>query len=208
LLHAAADFDPLQTSAYQLKMRAWSPTRSTMAIAINLRADDASAGEVERLWDQVAAFEDEPSMRALGYRPHLTFAIYDSPEIEAKTAWEAMLRAVNSDAQLRIAFKRIRWFSGPPLVLWAEPTSDPALARWHAAIGEAIDPAHCRPHYRPGAWTPHCTLGTRIADAKRDDAIAFARSFDQDITVLFDVVDCVTFPPVRVIAEQRLPPIP
>jgi len=26
--------------------------------------------------------------------------------------------------------------------------------------------------------------------------------------VLFDVVDCVTFPPVRVIAEQRLPPIP
>jgi 2'-5' RNA ligase len=179
-----------------------------MAIAINLRADHSSAGEVERLWDEVAAFEDEPSMRTLGYRPHFTFAIYDSPEIEERAAWEAMLRAVNGDAQLRIEFKRIRWFAGPPLVLWAEPANDQVLARWHASISETIDPAHCRPHYRPGAWTPHCTLGTRIVDAKGDDAMAFARSFDRCISVLFDVVDCVTFPPVRVIAERRLPAIP
>ena len=147
-------------------------------------------------------------MRALGYRPHFTFAIYDSPEIGEAIAWEAMLRAVNGDAQLRIDFKRIRWFVGAPLVLWAEPTTDQTLARWHASISETIDPAYCRPHYRPGAWTPHCTLGTRIADAKSDDAMAFARSFDRNITVLFDVVDCVAFPPVRVIAEHRLPPIP
>ena len=33
-----------------------------MALAINIRADNASASEVERLWDQVAAFEDAPSM--------------------------------------------------------------------------------------------------------------------------------------------------
>jgi 2'-5' RNA ligase len=179
-----------------------------MAIAINIRADGPSASEVERLWDQVAAFEDEPSMRALGYRPHFTFAIYDSPEIEEKTAWEAMMRAVANEAPLRVEFKRIRWFVGSPLVLWAEPTTDQVLARWHASISETIDPAHCRPHYRPGAWRPHCTLGARIVDAKKDDAIAFARSFDRRFTVLFDVVDCVAFPPVRVIAEQRLPPLP
>jgi hypothetical protein len=38
------------------------------------------------------------------------------------------------------------------------------------------------------------------------DAIAFARSFNRSLTVLFDVVDCVIFPPVRVFAEQKLPP--
>jgi 2'-5' RNA ligase len=177
-----------------------------MALAINIRADNASASEVERLWNQIAIFEDEPSMRALGYRPHFTFAIYDSPEIGEKAASEAMLRAMVGEAQLRIEFRRIRWFVGRPLVLWAEPTANEALARWHASISAAIDPAHCRPHYRPGAWTPHCTLGTRITDKKRDDAIAFARSFDRSITVLFDVVDCVTFPPVRVVAERKLPP--
>ncbi len=77
------------------------------------------------------------------------------------------MHAVSTEAQLRIEFRRIRWFSGPPLVLWAEPTADQVLARWHASISAIIDPAHCHPHYRPGAWTAHCTLATRIADAEQ-----------------------------------------
>jgi 2'-5' RNA ligase len=176
-----------------------------MAIAINVRADNDSASEIEKLWDQVAEFEDKASMRALGYRPHFTFAIYDPPAIDEESARQTMLRAARSEAQLRIEFRRIRWFVGPPLVLWAEPVDDAALRRWHASVSAAIDPAHCRLHYRPGHWTPHCTLGTRIVDGKSDDAIAFARSFDRSITVLFDVADCVVFPPVRVVAEQKLP---
>jgi 2'-5' RNA ligase superfamily len=177
-----------------------------MTLAINIRSDHASAGEVERLWDEVAAFEDEPSMRALGYRPHLTFVIYDSPGIDEQAACDAMQRAAINQTQLRILFRRISWFEGSPLVLWAEPAADQALARMHASISAAIDPAHCRPHYRPGAWTPHCTLGMRIADHRRNDAIAFARSFEASIEVLFDVIDCVAFPPVRVVAERKLPP--
>ena len=177
-----------------------------MAIAINIRADGESAREVEQLWDRVAAFEDEPSMRALGYRPHFTFAIYDSPEIGEEAARQAMLRAARNEMQLRIEFKRVRWFAGPSLVLWAEPTDAAALGRWHASVSAVIDPAHCRLHYRPGHWTPHCTLGTRIADERRDDAIAFAGAFNRSITVLFDVADCVVFPPVRIVAQQKLPP--
>lgn len=178
-----------------------------MAIAINIRADGPSARQIERLWDHVATFEDQPSMRSLGYRPHFTFAIYDSAHVDEKVAWEAMLRAVQDETQLSVAFSRIRWFGGPPFVLWAEPTVDDTLIRWHASISANIDPVYCRPHYRPAAWTPHCTLGMRIADDRRDDAMAFARSFDRNITVLFDVIDCVIFPPVRVISEQRLPPV-
>ena len=175
-----------------------------MALAINIRSDNASASEIEHLWDQVSTFEDEPSMRALGYRPHFTLAIYDLPEIDEETAWDAMLRAVEGEAQMPIEFRRIRWFQGPPLVLWAEPAACETLTRWHASISVAINPAHCLPYYRPGAWTPHCTLGTRITDARSNDAIAFAQSFDRSITVLFDVVDCVVFPPVRVVAQRML----
>ncbi|XUJ35949.1 hypothetical protein ACQ5SK_12050 [Bradyrhizobium japonicum] len=121
-----------------------------MALAINVRADNNSASEIERLWDQVVAFEVEPSMRALGYRPHFTFAIYDSPAIDEKIAWAAMLAAVAGEAQFRIEFKRIRWFAGSPLVLWAEPSSNEVLTRIHSSVSAAIDPAHCHPHYRPG----------------------------------------------------------
>jgi hypothetical protein len=122
-----------------------------VALAINIRADNDSAGEIERLWDQIAVFEVEPSMRALGYRPHFKFAIYDSPAVDQKTSWDAMLAAFAGETQLRIEFKRIRWFDGSPLVLWGEPEVDEALARIHGAISAAIDPARCRPHYRPGA---------------------------------------------------------
>ncbi|MEK9284503.1 MULTISPECIES: 2'-5' RNA ligase family protein [unclassified Bradyrhizobium] len=177
-----------------------------MALAINIRTDNNSALEIERLWDQVGAFEVEPSMRKLGYRPHFTFAIYDSPQIDEKTAWDAMLTAVAGQAQIAVEFGRIRWFEGSPLVLWAEPTANDILSRIHSSISAAIDPAYCRPHYRPEAWTPHCTLGMDIADERRDDALAFARSFDRKIEVLFDVVDCLTFPPVRIISERGLPP--
>lgn len=175
------------------------------ALAINLRSDDATASEVERLWDKVAAFEDEPSMRALGYRPHVTIAIYETPGIEAKAAWDAMQRATADATRLSVEFRRMRWFAGPPLVLWLEPADSDVIATWHASISAAIDPAHCRPHYRPGAWTPHCTLGMRLTEARRNDAIAFAKAFDRSLTVLFDVVDCVTFPPVRIVAERKLP---
>lgn len=174
-------------------------------MAINIRADNESAGEIERLWDQVAEFEVEPSMRTLRYRPHFTFAIYDSPAADEKAAWDVMQLAIAGETQLRIAFKRIRWFEGSPLVLWAEPEVDEMLVRIHDAISAAIDPAYCRAHYRPGAWTPHCTLGTAITDERRDNAIAFARAFDRSIEVVFDVVDCVAFPPVQIIAERRLP---
>ena len=174
-----------------------------MALAINIRADNGSANEIERVWDEVAFFEDEPSMRTLGYRPHLTFAIYDAPEIEEKTAWEALLRATIGGAQLPIKFKRIRWFEGPPLVLWAEPEVSQTLAKWHASVSADINPAYCRPHYRPGVWTPHCTLGARIADRRSNDAIAFAQSFNRTVEVIFDVVDCVVFPPLRVVAQKE-----
>lgn len=177
-----------------------------MAIAINVRADNDSASEVEQLWDEIAAFEDKPSMRALGYRPHFTLAIYDSPAIAEDTARQTMLRVAMSEAQLRVEFRCIRWFEGPPLVLWMEPVDDAVLRRWHASISAAIDPAYCRLHYRPGHWAAHCTLGTRIIDGKRDDAIAFARSFSRKTTVLFDVADCVVFPPARVVAEHKLRP--
>jgi 2'-5' RNA ligase len=175
-----------------------------VALAINIRSDHASADEIERLWDRVADFERAPSMRALGYRPHLTFAIYD--DVDESIAREAMQRAALDQAQLRVVFSRIRWFEGPPLVLWAEPSPEAALTRMHTSINASIDPARCRPHYRPEAWTPHCTLGMRIADARRSDAIVFAQSFNRRIEVLFDVVDCATFPPVRVIAEGKLRP--
>jgi 2'-5' RNA ligase len=175
-----------------------------MGFALNIKISPASAPAVTALWDAVSAFEDQSSMRALGYSPHFTFAIYDTDDVSEELRQAAMERAATGECEVRLTFNRVRTFAGPPLVLWAAPEPQDALIRMHAAIHSVIDPALCRPYYRPRFWVPHCTLGMAVRPERHDDAMAFAENFRGGIEATFDVVDCVTFPPLRVAAEKRL----
>ena len=172
-----------------------------MAVAICLKAVNATAGAIRALWDEVARFESRPSMTGLGYPPHLTLAIYDG--LPADALRSVLHEAFTGSPALRLAFAGLRFFE-EPLVLWADPLYSPDLAGAHARVHALIDPRSCRAHYRPGAWVPHCTLGTEILAARRDDAITFARRSIRPFEVLFDVADCVSFPPVSILDEQVL----
>ncbi|MEJ0076731.1 MAG: 2'-5' RNA ligase family protein [Alphaproteobacteria bacterium] len=176
-----------------------------MGFSLNIKASNSSARALTELWDAVGAFEETPSMRALGYAPHFTFAIYDTDEVSEKTRESAIERAARGGTALRLTFDRIGVFEGPSLVLWADPGSQSSLLRMHSAIHDVIDPALCRPHYRPGFWIPHCTLGMNIRADRRAEALGFAQGFRGGVDAIFDVIDCVTFPPLRVTAEKRLP---
>ena len=143
-------------------------------------------------------------MRALDYPPHFTFAIYDSNEVDQAVARSAIEHAAAGEAELHITFNRLRTFAGPPLVLWAVPEPQEALIRMHRTIHATIDPMLCRPSYRPAFWTPHCTLGMRIQEDRRPDAAAFAESFRGGVGVVFNVIDIMAFPPLRLVAEKRL----
>jgi len=143
-------------------------------------------------------------MRTLGYPPHITFAIYDADEVSDDLSRAAIERAAAGEAELHLEFDRIRTFAGPPLVLRADPRPQDQLMRMHAAIHEIIDPTLCRPHYRPRSWVPHCTLGMAVRADRRDAAVAFAEDFHGGVEARFDVIDCVTFPPLCVAVEKRL----
>src|SRR5215218_8236853 len=131
-----------------------------MTFAISLKAANGTADPIRALWDQVSLFEEAPSMVALNYPPHVTLAIYDNvaPDLLKIT----LRRAFAGIPTLRLTFTRLRYFDSDPLILWANPSPYSALTEACAAVHACIDPAQCHPHYRPGAWTPHCTLGTQI----------------------------------------------
>jgi 2'-5' RNA ligase len=173
-----------------------------MSFAISLKAVNDTAEPIRALWDQVSLLEEAPSMVALNYPPHITLAIYDDVAPHLLTA--ALRRGVTEASALRLTFTRLRFFDSDPLVLWADPSPSPALTEAYAAVHAYIDPAQCHPHYRPGAWTPHCTLGTQIKAEHRADAIALTTRSIEPFDVLFDVVDCVCFPPVAVLEEHVL----
>jgi 2'-5' RNA ligase len=175
-----------------------------MPFAVSLRSRDRTADAIMSLWDQASAFEDSPSMRALGYPPHITFAIYDSPDASEQAAIDALQKVAKRRPAIELSLDRIRIFEGSPLILWADPKPKTPLREIHARIHAAIDPRLCRPHYRPESWMPHCTLATRIVPDRNPDALAFAGAFHGRLRVVFDVMDCVRLAPLQVMAEAPL----
>jgi hypothetical protein len=85
-----------------------------MALALNLRCGNATAEAIVSLWDRASVFEDSPSMRALQYAPHFTFAIYDASDVTEEFATAVMMQAAKERSAVEIAFNRIRTFADHP----------------------------------------------------------------------------------------------
>ena len=173
-----------------------------MTYAINIRAQSKSAPKIYDLWDKVSEFEVNPSMKGLKYPPHFTFGLFDTIDKQIlKNATAAL--AENHRAQ-KIQFQSICYFDVSPMVLWLKAKDEQPLFEMHNSIFNNLPETLCRPHYKPEVWQPHCTLGFEVEDAFRDKAIALTKQTMTPFEVVFDIVDCVAFPPVKVLDELPL----
>jgi 2'-5' RNA ligase len=168
--------------------------------AINIACRNETAAPVHRLWQEAAAFEAAPSMAALDYAPHITLAIYDEIEVDRLRAVAA--NVFEGRAAVTLTFNAIRAFDGP--ILYAAPLPSAPLQALHDAVHAEIEPALCHEHYRPGAWSPHCTLAMHVLPERVDAALAWTRRRIPPFKVTFDVGDCARFYPVEVLGEVRL----
>ncbi|CAD5265591.1 2'-5' RNA ligase superfamily protein [Bosea sp. 62] len=157
-------------------------------------------------WDQVdeaSALEDAPSIRALGYRPHLTLTRYSTVDL---TVLRKGMETFDRQAAISLYFDRVDFFDSDPLMLWLAPRQDQRLLdlhhRLHATLGPKV-PA-CDPHYAPAQWKPHLTVAMAIPASKRPDVLKLvSRSLDA-FELTFDSVDCVSWPPVQVLHRLAL----
>ena len=174
-----------------------------MPYSVNIRSDDSSSSNIRLLWDRCALLEPAPSMRSLGYPPHLTLAIYD--DISRELLVNAFDTAVQDLPSLTVRFDTLGHFDAPhAIILWAKPALPPELADFHRRIHTLIDVESCRQNYRPENWIPHCTLATAVDHNQREEAIALVSQKIEDFEVTFDVADCAYFKPVEVIHEKLL----
>lgn len=173
-----------------------------MTDAFNLRADDASAGPIMALWDEAGRLEPAPSMRAHGYLPHVTLAIWEEPPRPDMA--DVLAAAGAGIGAIVLTFVRIRWFEGVPMVLWLEPEPCPALDRLHAAVHRHFEPRDCHPRYRPGRFVPHATLALHIGTEGVAGAEAMAARPFAPFSVRFDRLDWLRFPPSEVLATAWL----
>jgi hypothetical protein len=161
-----------------------------MAVAFTLRLDDASAREVERMWDALADAELDASGRRLNYPAHLTLGIF--PDQLAAPARAVAMRPMWLAMPITLAGFCV--FPAAEPVLSLMPVVTPALLRTHARLFEALPVAAAEPHYRPGAWVPHVTL-SEGHHASLDAVLPLWRG---PMNVRLDRVEVVRAPPAEV----------
>lgn len=140
-------------------------------------------------------------MLRLGYRPHLTLAVYDVlDEAATKRVLDALCgttaswtgRLVGADC-----------FAGASAVLWARPAADPLLARLHKQLVSAIA-APCHRHYLPENWVPHCTLADDLTSTALASAQEMFGAGELAMPLRYEAIELVRFPPAEVRATWRL----
>lgn len=169
-----------------------------MSIAVALPLDDAASARIAATWDRLARRGISDSMPRLGYRPHVTLAVFDALD---ETAADAALAALAATQQpWSGAFVGIGAFEAPRPVLWARPAVDTRLVALQAKVVAALA-MPCHPHYGPDVWVPHCTLADGLSAA----ALTLARELvaDADVAgpVRYASLELVRFPPVDIRAR-------
>lgn len=169
-----------------------------MSIAVAVPLDDVASARIAAVWERLARRGISDSMPRLGYRPHVTLAVFDAlDEAAAGTALAAIAATQQSWSS---ALAGLGAFEAPRSVLWARPAVDASLASLQAKVVASLA-SPCHPHYRPDAWVPHCTL----ADGLSSVSLAHARELvaDADVagSVRYASLELVRFPPVDVRAR-------
>lgn len=167
---------------------------------ITIRASE-TAEQYWRLVDEASRFEAEPSMRQLGYEPHITFATY--AEV-GKDELRAALSVFVGQEAITLRFGGISTFDVEPMVLWLRPDHDARLVELHRRIHAVLGEARCGAYYRTDLWQPHCTLATLVRAGMRDAALAFAAKPITPFCLTFEVADAIFWPPPRPISSQKL----
>jgi 2'-5' RNA ligase len=146
--------------------------------------------------DKASRFENAPSIRALGYPPHITLVRY--LEVSPDMLFDAT-KEFEGEKAFSITFDRMDVFDADPIGLWLSPRRDQRLVDLHAKLHEVINPELCDPHYRLGQWMPHLTIAMSIPGALRSQALELAAEQVEPFSLTFDAADCVSWPPVRVL---------
>jgi 2'-5' RNA ligase len=153
---------------HDVSLQGVSHVASTAAVVLEL--DEVADRRVRQLWHTLDRHGVPSSDTAahLTEGPHITLAIVDQtdPAELAGRLHDALATAVG----LPVSLTALGFFltERAPAYLAVAPTG--ALLSLHEAVHDTLGTTGSWPYYRPGSWTPHCTLamGVRSPSAVAD----------------------------------------
>lgn len=173
-----------------------------MPLAVTLRLDAEGAAPIEALWRGLAEAGVDDDCLRLGYPPHLTLGIWSEEAAPTAVLEAAMLRLAEEWPALPVAFSGLGVFPGTPALLYAAPVPNAALLACHTALAAALPGMDCYPHYRPGHWVPHATLGQTASAARAVEVLL--PLWPGPMRGRLDRLELVRFRPVEVLRSLAL----
>jgi 2'-5' RNA ligase len=172
-----------------------------MAYAVSLLFNAGVADVISGHWRKLADAEISSSMLDVGFSPHVTLTVYDTLRADVATA--ALDRVFESVDQMAVTLTGVTTFGAGSGVLYAALSPSRDLMRLQAIVAAAVDEA-CRPHYKAGGWTPHCTLATGLDDTNLDRAKTVLEGDWRLLTGVFEAAALVEFTPVTSVKRWTL----
>lgn len=172
-----------------------------MPLAVTLRLDDAAAAPISAMWRALAESGLDDDCLRLGYPPHVTLAVW-SEEAPADILAVVAERFGEAWGALPFALAGFGVFPSAAVVIWAAPVVTEALLTRQAALVAAVPGTPCHPHYRPGHWVPHVTLGQTDAVGRAMEVLA--PLWGAPISGRLDRLELVRFRPVEVLRSVPL----
>jgi 2'-5' RNA ligase len=171
------------------------------AYAVTLCLDDATNALVTTLLQGLADGGIDDDRLRLGYRAHVTLAVF--PEDAPAASIDAVLCAIAPAwSALPVELVGFGVFPTARPVLFLAPVVTAELLGRHAALFDALPAMRCDPHYRPGAWVPHVTLGSTMSVAAA--LAALLPLWKGPIAGHFTQVELLRFRPVGILRSIPL----
>jgi 2'-5' RNA ligase len=141
------------------------PDSGDVVVAVELFFDAQAEAAVRRLWDALddGGCPSIASQRSRHYRAHLSLAVFDTDEDLRLPLTEAL-----RDVELPpLVLGHLGVFPGRRSVVFVGVSPSAALVDLHDTIERAVPDRPDATSHTAAAWTPHCTLATRVRDPAR-----------------------------------------
>jgi len=169
-----------------------------MPYTVELQLNRSAETRFLEMWTVLKEDGISDLLYRLGYRPHVTLAMYH--EIDVARTVAKLERFAATMHPVAVEFRN---FSLNKSSIFSQPTENAELRKWHARFERRFGRSF-RDIDHAGIWMPHCTIGMELPTAQIGAAVDKILAKWAPIKGTLERVALIKFRPGEVLWSKRL----
>jgi len=169
-----------------------------MPYTIELQLNRAAEAKFLKHWETLRDKDVSDLLFRLGYKPHITLAMYR--EIDEAAIIAKLERFIVTEAAVPVEFPN---FSVDKRAIFSQPRENTPLRKFHARFEKKFGKSY-RDIDHAGIWMPHCTIGMELPADKITMAVGRLLESWAPIVGIADRIALLKFRPGQVLWRKAL----